>query len=135
MAKPPTTASLSWTGDLTFAATSGTQQITLDGDGAAGPSPVNALAFAIAGCMAMDVVDILRKGRHPVKALDVGFEGERAEEPPRRFTRVRLTFVVTGEVPGDAVRRAIALSHERYCSVSNSLRGDIDFRTEFEVRP
>jgi uncharacterized OsmC-like protein len=43
--------------------------------------------------------------------------------------------VVQGNVPGDAVRRAISLSHERYCSVSNSLRGDITFTTEFEVHP
>jgi putative redox protein len=128
-------ASLTWSGELTFSASSGSQTMTVDGKGAAGPSPVQALAFAIAGCMAMDVVDILRKGRHPLTGLDVAFHGERAEEPPRRFTSVTSTFTVHGDVPGDAVRRAIALSHEKYCSVSNSLRGDITFVTEFEVRP
>jgi putative redox protein len=128
-------ASLTWTSELTFSATSGSQSLTLDGSGKAGPSPVQALAFAIAGCMAMDVVDILRKGRHPVRGLDVAFHGERAQEPPHRFTSVLLTFTVHGAVPGDAVRRAIALSHEKYCSVSNSLRGDITFSTEFEVKP
>jgi uncharacterized OsmC-like protein len=46
-----------------------------------------------------------------------------------------LMFTIGGDVPGDAVRRAIALSHEKYCSVSNSLRGDIEFLTEFEVQP
>lgn len=128
-------ASLAWAGELTFNATSDTQHMTLDGNSAAGPSPMQALAFGIAGCMAMDVVEILRKGRHAVRALDVGFHGDRAPEPPHRFTSVNLTFTVSGEVPGDAVRRAIALSHEKYCSVSNSLRGDITFTTEFEVRP
>lgn len=128
-------ASLTWESDVTFSASSGTQQITLDGNGAAGCSPVQALAFAIAGCMGMDVIEILRKGRHPVTALHVRFHGERAQQPPHRFTAVALTFVVRGEVPGDAVRRAIALSHEKYCSVSNSLRGDIKFLTEFEVQP
>lgn len=128
-------ASLTWSDELTFTASSGSQTMTVDGKGAAGPSPVQALAFAIAGCMAMDVVDILRKGRHALTGLDVAFQGERAEEPPRRFTSVKLTFTVHGDVPGDAVRRAIALSHEKYCSVSNSLRGDITFVTEFEVRP
>jgi putative redox protein len=135
MAKPPMAASLSWSGDLTFTAASGSQRLTVDGRGAAGPSPMQALAFAVAGCMAMDVVDILRKGRHAVRALDVSFHGDRSETPPRRFTSVKLTFVVQGNVPGDAVRRAISLSHERYCSVSNSLRGDITFTTEFEVHP
>jgi putative redox protein len=128
-------ASLTWTGELTFDATSGTQTMTLDGNSAAGPSPMQLLAFATAGCMAMDVVDILRKGRHPVKALDVAFHGDRADETPHRYTGIKLTFTVQGEVPSDAVRRAIALSHEKYCSVSNSLRGDIKFATEFEVRP
>ena len=127
-------ASLTWSGELTFTASSGSQTMTVDGKGAAGPSPVQVLAFGIAGCMAMDVVDILRKGRHPLTGLDVAFHGERAEEPPRRLTSVTLTFTVHGDVPENAVRRAIALSHEKYCSVSNSLRGDITFITEFEVR-
>jgi putative redox protein len=96
---------------------------------------MQALAFGIAGCMAMDVADILKKGRHGLTGLDVAFVGDRAESPPYRFTRVKLSFVVHGKVPGDAVGRAIALSHERYCSVSNSLRRDIAFTTEFEVRP
>jgi putative redox protein len=128
-------ASLTWAGDLTFTATSGTQRATLDGHSAAGPSPMQALAFGVAGCMAMDVVDILRKGRHTVNAMDVAFMGERASSPPYRFTSITLTFLIHGDVPGDAVRRAIALSHERYCSVSNSLRDDITFATDFEVRP
>ena len=135
MAKPPVEASLTWEGDLTFAASSGSQHLTLDGHSKAGPSPVQALAFAIAGCMGIDVADILRQGRHPLQGLDVSFHGERAQDPPHRFTSVTLTFKVRGDVPGEAVRRAIALSHEKYCSVSNSLRGDIAFATEFEVYP
>ena len=126
-------ASLTWAGDLTFTAASGSQRMTLDGDGTAGPSPVQALAFAIAGCMAMDVIDILVKGRHSVRAMEVAFHGERAQTPPRRFTTVNLTFIVHGDATSDNVRRAISLSHEKYCSVSNSLRGDIAFTTEFEV--
>lgn len=128
-------ASLAWAGDLTFTATSGSQRITLDGNSTAGPSPVQALAFAIAGCMAADVIDILVKGRHAIRALDVAFHGDRAQSPPHRFTTVNLTFVVRGDVSNDVVQRAISLSHEKYCSVSNSLRGDIAFTTEFEVQP
>ena len=128
-------ALLTWAGDLKFTASSGSQQLTLDGHSHAGPSPVQSLAFAIAGCMAMDVVAILEKGRHTVRAMEVTFNGERTQTPPHRFTTVGLTFVIHGEVPSEAVRRAIALSHEKYCSVSNSLRGDIAFTTEFEVQP
>ena len=127
-------AALTWSGDLTFTATSGEQTMTLDGNSAAGPSPVQTLAFSIAGCMAMDVVDILRKGRHDVRGLAVAFQGTRAQSPPHRFTDVTMMFTVEGDIPGDAVKRAIALSHEKYCSVSNSLRGDITFTTEYEVK-
>ena len=129
------TASLKWDSELRFTASSGSQTMTLDGRGKAGPSPVQALAVSIAGCMAMDVVDILQKGRHAIHGLDVAFEGGRADTPPHRFTSVTIVFTVHGEVPGDAVRRAIALSHEKDCSVSKSRRGDIAFATEFEVRP
>jgi putative redox protein len=135
MGAQPMTASLTWRDDLHFSATVGTHTAVLDGDSQAGLSPVQALAISIAGCMAMDVVDILRKGRHPLRGLDVRFEGHRAENPPRRFVRVALTFVVHGDVPAEAVTRAIGLSRDKYCSVSNSLRQDIEFVTAFEVRP
>jgi putative redox protein len=65
----------------------------------------------------------------------VAFEGERSDEPPRRYTAIHLHFTITGDVEQNAVERAITLSREKYCSVSNSLRQDIDFRTTFTVVP
>lgn len=131
----PMAATLTWQGDQRFSASSGGHALTLDGDSGAGPSPVQALALSITGCMAMDVVAILGKGRHAVRALDAKFVGDRAELPPRRFITIRMTFIVHGDVPADAVERAIQLSREKYCSVSNSLREDIEIVTGFEVRP
>ena len=135
MGNAPMTANLTWNDALQFSGSVGSQTAILDGDGKAGLSPVQALALAIAGCMAMDVVDIVRKGRHPIVGLDVKFTGDRAETPPRRFTRVQLHFIVRGAVPADAITRAIGLSREKYCSVSNSLRSDIALETSFEVVP
>jgi putative redox protein len=135
MGKPPVAATLTWQGDLRFAAASRTTTLVLDGDSAAGPSPVQTLAFSIAGCMAMDVVDIVRKGRHPVRAMEAHFDGDRAETHPHRFVAIRLKFVLHGAVPGEAVERAIALSREKYCSVSTSLRHDITVATSYEVVP
>lgn len=120
---------------MTFAAASGSAAIVVDSDGAAGPSPMQAVAMGLSGCMAMDVVTILEKGRHPVKALRVTLAGERADAPPRRFTRITLSFHVTGDVPASAVERAIALSRETYCSVWHSLRQDIELITTFELHP
>ena len=133
-AKPPTTAELVWSEGLRFGATSGTTAIVVDGDGAAGPSPVQTAAIALAGCMAADVVAILQKGRQPLTALRVSFSGERAATYPRRFTRITLHFHVSGAVASDAVERAIALSRETYCSVWHSMRQDIDFATTFDIR-
>jgi putative redox protein len=91
--------------------------------------------MGLAGCMAADVVDILRKGRHPLSALRVTFTGTRAEAPPRRFLRISLQFHLEGAVPADAVDRAIALSREKYCSVWHSFSQDIELTTTFDVRP
>ncbi len=132
-AKPPVVAELIWADALRFGATSGTNAIVVDGDSAAGPSPVQLLAFALAGCMAIDVVDILRKGRHAVSAFRTTITGERATEPPRRLLSVKLQFHVHGSVPDTAVDRAISLSRDKYCSVWHSLRQDIELTTSFDI--
>jgi len=128
-------AELVWAGDEKFGATSGSTAIVIDGDAVAGPSPMQLLAQAIAGCMAIDVVLILKKGRHPLEALRVSCSGDRAPDPPRRYTSINLAFNVTGAVPAAAVERAIALSRETYCSVWHSVRQDIDFTVTFDVHP
>ena len=107
--------------------------MVLDSAGVAGPSPVQALAFALAGCMGMDVVHVLRKGRHDLRGLKIALTGERAQEDPHRFTALTLEFYITGPVPRDQIQRAIDLSHEKYCSVWHSMRQDIPFETRFTV--
>jgi putative redox protein len=134
-ARPPLVAELVWSGDLHFHASSGTSTAIVDGDSQRGPSPMQHAAIGLAGCMAADVVDIIRKGRHPLTALRVTFTGTRAEQPPRRFLRISLEFDIQGGVPPEVVERAIALSHEKYCSVWHSLRQDIALTTTFHVSP
>ena len=134
-AKPPVTAELVWSEELRFGATSGTIATVIDGDSTAGPSPVQMLVFGLAGCMSIDVVDIIRKGRHPLTAFRTSISGERAPNPPRRLTKVHLHFHVHGDVPQAAVERAIALSRDKYCSVWHSLREDIPLTVEFDLIP
>ena len=131
--KPPVVADLTWTGDLRFSGTSGSTGMTLDGDSTAGPSPVQALVFALAGCMSADIVFILKKGRHPLRALRARIVGERAQTDPHRLLKVDLKFDVDGAIPKEAVERAAALSHEKYCSVWHSLNPDIDVRVTCDV--
>jgi len=106
--------------------------LSLDGDGETGPSPRDGLLPSVAGCMAIDVRVIVEKSRVPLETLEVTAAGVRAEEPPRRFTRLTLAFRVSGpgEEDADAVERAVRLSRERYCSVLHSLRADLDVEIE-----
>ena len=131
--KPPTVVDLVWEHDLVLSGTSGDAKLTLDSAGQAGPSPMQALGFAVAACMAMDVVHVLRKGRHDLRGLKAGLVAERAQEEPRRFTGVTIHFAITGNVPSAPIQRAIDLSRDKYCSVWNSLRQDLPLKVTFTV--
>lgn len=125
--------SLVWDSELDFHAGPDAPELKLASSRAGVYSPMQLLAQAIMGCMAMDVVHILQKGRHDLRGLTVTFDGERSTEHPRRYTKVHLTFRVKGAASRDTIERAIALSHEKYCSVSNTLRPDIVFTTSIEL--
>jgi putative redox protein len=126
-------ADFRWEGGSILSCRSGDVEATLDWDSQTAPSPVQALVFALAGCMASDVVLVLEKGRQPLRGLAASVRAERAENPPRRLLRVDIRFTVTGEVPADKVERAIRLSRETYCSVWHSMAQDIELTTSFEV--
>ena len=132
-AKPPVEAVLTWEGGLRFQGQAGSAALVVDSDGRAGPSPVQALVLALAGCMSVDVVHILERGRQPLRAMTARANATRADAEPHRLVAVDLRFTVTGDIPPDKVERAIALSREKYCSVWHSLRQDIAFTTSFEV--
>ena len=125
--KPPTRVSLTWEGDLRFSSGDEEPALVLDSEAKAGPSPMQALGYAVLACMGMDIVHVIRKGRHPLESLKGALVGTRAPEDPRRFTRIEMTFTVTGNVPREVTERAITLSREKYCSVFNSMASDIDW--------
>jgi putative redox protein len=133
-AKPPTIVDLTWIDALKFSGKSNKASIVLDSAGLEGPSPVQALGFALAGCMTVDVTHILAKGRYALRALSSRLTADRSPVDPHRFVRVALHFDIEGDVPSDAVERAIALSHDKYCSVWHSMRQDIEFKTSFNVQ-
>ncbi|REJ83114.1 MAG: OsmC family peroxiredoxin [Acidobacteria bacterium] len=123
---------LQWDGGERFSGRADGVEVVLDGAGpAAGAlSPMQALLAALAGCMAIDVASILEKGRQPLEGLSIELTGDRAEDPPRRFVRFSLRFVVRGDVDRGRLDRAIALSRERYCSVWHTLRPETPFEIE-----
>jgi putative redox protein len=101
--------------------------ITMDGapDGGGrnlAPRPMETVLAGTGACTAYDVVLILRRGRHDVRGCQVRVQAERADSEPKVFTRIHLHFVVTGRaLNAAAVERAIALSHDKYCSATAML--------------
>lgn len=120
-------ATVRWRHQLVFEGSGpGRPPLTIDGDSAAGTSPVELLLVACATCAGADIVGILEKMRVRLEALDIEAVGIRREDHPRRLTAIRLRFSVRGAGANETkVRRAVALSLDKYCSVMASLAPDI----------
>jgi len=98
------------------------------------PRPMEIVLAGTGGCTAYDVVLILKRGRHEVLGCSVKLTSERAETDPKVFTQIHMHFTVTGlNIPDSAVERAIAMSHEKYCSASIMLGKTAAITTSFEV--
>lgn len=97
------------------------------------PRPMETVLAGTGGCTAYDVVLILKRGRHDVRGCSVKLTAERAPTDPKVFTKIHMHFTVTGNVPSDAVARAVELSHEKYCSASAMLMKTAQMTTSFEV--
>ena len=98
------------------------------------PRPMEMLLAGTGGCTAYDVVLILKRGRHDVRGCSVKLQAERAEVEPKVFTKINMHFTVTGKgIPAAAVERAIAMSHEKYCSASIMLGKTAEITTSFEL--
>jgi len=117
-------ASVTWVEDRRFVgvASSG-HAIVLDGsEQKTGPSPMELLLLGLAGCTAADVLEILHKKRQSITRVEVHVRAERAENPPRVYTDIHLEYIVCGHAVSDkAVRDAIRLSKDKYCSASAML--------------
>ena len=98
------------------------------------PRPMETVLAGTGGCTAYDVVLILKRGRHLVTGCSVKLTSERAETDPKVFTSIHMHFTVVGKgIPPAAVERAIALSHDTYCSASIMLGKTAEITTGFEV--
>jgi putative redox protein len=133
-------AKIKWLGEVSFEAESGSgHRLTLDGAPEhggqnAGMRPMEAVLIGMGACSAFDVVAILKKARQAVEDCVVELEADRAEQPPKVFTRVRMRFVVSGKaLKRAAVKRAVTLSAEKYCSATAMMRPTVDIRHEFEI--
>lgn len=114
--------------------------LTMDGapDGGGrnlAPRPMETLLAGAGGCTAYDVVLILKRGRHAVSGCQVKLTAERAETDPKVFTALNMHFIVTGkDLQLAVVERAVALSHEKYCSATAMIGHTARITTSVEIR-
>ncbi len=122
---------LDWQGKMAFKGENPSgHEITMDaapevGGENTGPRPTELLLQSVAGCTAIDIVSILAKMRMTPTSFQTEVEGERAEEHPKKFTKLHIHYILEGDLDEKKVVRAIKLSKDDYCSVSHTLSAEI----------
>lgn len=132
------TATVKWVGEQKFTATSPSgHSFALDSDrqSNSGPGPMELLLMALGACTATDIVIILGKKRQPLQQLEVICSGERAKDPPTVWVKLEIFFRLRGKLDEAAVKRAIALSEEKYCSVAATLKNTATLSWQYEILP
>ena len=106
------------------------------GGQAAASGPMEMVLFGLGGCTGVDVENMLRKMKIPIQHFEIKIHAERAEEHPKVYTSIQMTYHFYGErLPLPKLERAVKLSKETYCSVSAMLGATVDISTKIEVHP
>lgn len=130
---PTTKAFLAWNSDLYFTGTTlQGYEIEFDANAQMGCKPTEALLLSLAGCMAIDIVNILQKMRMRLEGFRMELKGERNPDPPQFFRSIEFVMHIAGKgLEPRKVDRAVSLSRDKYCSVYNSLRKDLEFKVSY----
>jgi putative redox protein len=126
-------ATLTWDKDLVFVGrTNRGYEVEYDAQQQWGCSPTETLLLSVAGCMAIDMVSFLKKMKVEIKSYKMDIVGERNPVPPQYYTSMEMIIAVTGTgLTAKKLERAIALSHEKYCSVYHTLRKDMKMKVDY----
>ena len=130
------TATVKWIGEQKFVGASPSgHAVALDSDRESNkaPGPMELLLVALGACTATDVVIILEKKRQKLDALEVIASGERAADPPTVWTKLELLYRLRGRLDEAAVKHAIELSEEKYCSVAAMLKKTATLTYRYEI--
>jgi putative redox protein len=102
----------------------------------AAPTPIELTLIALGGCTAMDVVPIMKKKRQQFDDFEVEIVAEKSAQPPNYLTKIEMVYRVWGEeVSEEALVRSIELSKDKYCTVSNTLKGKAEITYRYEINP
>ena len=132
------TGRVQWIGEQRFVATGPSgHALAIDSDRKANtaPGPMELLLLALGACTATDIVIILEKKRQKLEELNVVCSGERAADPPQVWTKFELVYQLRGKLDHAAVKHAIELSEEKYCSVSAMLKKTATVTWRYELMP
>ena len=126
---------LEWDRELIFnARTQMGYEIEYDANLQWGCAPTESLLASVAGCMAIDVFFFLKKMKAEIKGFKIDYTGVRKTDPPQYYKNIDLVINVEGEGLTDRkLDRAISLSHDKYCSVYNALRKDIEVNVSYHI--
>jgi putative redox protein len=130
------TALIRWAGEQKFLAVSPSgHAMAMDSarESNKAPGPMELLLMALGACTATDVVVVLQKKRQKLESLEVICSGERAAAPPAVWTKLEVLYRLRGELDERAVKHAIELSEEKYCSVSAILRKTATLSWRYEI--
>ncbi len=130
------TATVKWIGEQKFLGINPSgHSVALDSDRESNkaPGPMELLLVALGACTATDVVIILEKKRQKLDALEVIASGERAADPPTVWTKLELLYRLRGRLDEAAVKHAIELSEEKYCSVAAMLKKTATLTYRYEI--
>lgn len=132
------TASVKWMGGQQFLSTSPSgHEIRFDSDRTSNtaPGPMEMVLMALGACTATDIVLILEKKRQRLQSLEVLCSGERAAEPPTVWTKLEVFYRVRGTVDETAMKHAMQLTEEKYCSVASMLKKTAEMTWRYEIQP
>lgn len=132
------TARVTWVERRQFVGTDSSKHSVVmssqDGENATGMRPSELLLVALGGCTSYDVVDILEKKRQRVMGLEVTVTGEQEPDPPWTYRKIHIQYVVRGKgLREKAVRDAIELSEQKYCSVAATLRDAAEITYDYAI--
>ncbi|MDA8084965.1 MAG: OsmC family protein [Nitrospiraceae bacterium] len=134
------TAVIKYTNGMQFVGQSGTgHAIVMDTDAEFGGAntgmrPMELLLVGVGSCSGMDIVSVLKKKRQKLTGLEVRVDGKKAEEYPQKYTHISIEFIVKGKgLSEDAVKRAVDLSMDKYCSVKATLEGSAEIAFSYKI--
>lgn len=133
-------AKVTYTGGMQFVASSDSgHAVVMDagpevGGTNTGSRPMELLLMGIGGCSGMDIISILKKKKQNVTGLEANIKGTMADDYPQRYTEIAIEYVVRGRgVTDEAVKRAVQLSMDKYCSVKATLEGSARINFSYKI--